>query len=154
LPGWITGQIQAWRPEYLDSVLDGIEQFVRRGSADDLGHFLEGSGEHDQPGIHGVMHGIISDFEELNFGKQPFSDMGKMQTSPYNEHFWGLHGWIDTFYARWQTIRGEMVDQSPLPPHVPPPPICSECVSIPDALDPAVNPKRWLGYLTGSQNLE
>lgn len=42
--------------------------------------------------------------------------MGDPATAPHNEHFWGLHGWIDAFFAGWQTGHGEVVDQSPLDP--------------------------------------
>jgi hypothetical protein len=44
--------------------------------------------------------------------------MNDPATAPHNRHFWGLHGWIDESFARWQRAHGEAVDQSPISPHV------------------------------------
>ena len=50
------------------------------------------------------------------FPDLPAVTMNAFGTAPHNEHFWGLHGWIDERLADWQRAHGEAVEQSPLPP--------------------------------------
>ena len=128
LPVWLRGILDAWHPDYVPGVLARIEFLIQLGTLDELGNFIEGVGAKDRPGIHGWAHMWISRYEETQFGKQPESDMGSQHTAPFNEHFWGLHGWIDGFYARWQQLRGDVPDVTPLPPHPNEPKLCDECL--------------------------
>jgi hypothetical protein len=131
LPAWLAGLMDASLPQYREHQLATIDSIIQCQDADDLGHFLEGCGPHNEPGLHGYVHGLVSAYECVFFGKQPLSDMASQATAIYNEHFWGLHGWIDKFYANWQRLRGELVDQSPLAPDPHPAPMCPECQPMP-----------------------
>jgi hypothetical protein len=129
LPHWIKGILDAWHPDFVPETLAEIEVLIRRGTLDDLGKFIEGDGPKVRPGgLHAVLHLWISQHELALFGKHPESDMGSLQTAPFNEHFWDAHGWIDAFYARWQELHGEVPDLSPVPPHTPAPKLCDECL--------------------------
>ena len=150
-PLWLSGVMEAYSPGYLDRMLASIQGLVASGDADDLGRFIEGSGAHIEPGLHGVIHGMVSMFEELCFGKQPLSDMGSQMTAPFNEHFWGLHGWIDGIYADWQRLRGDVVDQSPVVPHPHPPPMCPECAQATDK-GTQMNPRKSLDTALEDRN--
>jgi hypothetical protein len=121
-PSWLTNDFEAARPGYLSSVYAEVERLSNEGSADDLGNCIESTLIDRRPvaNIHNLAHGTIHGYETRNFGpnNQRLRDAGmnSFSTAPHNEHFWGLHGWIDERFAHWQLINGEIVDQSPLPP--------------------------------------
>jgi hypothetical protein len=145
-PNWLEGLLDAFRPPYRRQLRRALEKLVDQPKLDELGVFIEGGGLKDNfPAIHWMVHGIVSDFERVNFGSQPAADMGKMETSPNNEHFWGLHGWIDNLYASWQTNNGESVDQSALKPHAPK--MCEPCQHL-RATEFGLPSNRWKKYLS------
>jgi len=123
-PVWVASVLDALDPFYRQTLSQTLEYMIFNDSLDRLGQFIEGE-VNDFPHIHFTVHGIVHDYEESHFGKQPESDMGYFETAPCNEHFWGLHGWIDEIYARWQRAHGEAVDQSPMVPNMNK--MCPEC---------------------------
>ncbi|MGH7487225.1 MAG: hypothetical protein ACREMY_16715, partial [bacterium] len=84
---------------------------VQTGSADELGRFLELPPRAEQPfgGLHEAAHRMVAIYERHRFGDDhpglEDAGMGSPETSPQNEHFWGLHGWIDGMYERILTRR-------------------------------------------------
>jgi Common central domain of tyrosinase len=144
-PTWIECLLDAFHPTYRRQLKSQLDEILEE-SLDELGVYIEGYGlKDDFPAIHWVIHGIVSDFEKLNFGPQKTADMGKMETAPNNEHFWGLHGWIDNMYARWQRKNGEQVDQSPLEPQ--PHKMCDACHHL-TANEFSVPRDRWRKYIS------
>ncbi|HEY6393576.1 MAG TPA: tyrosinase family protein [Bryobacteraceae bacterium] len=140
LPPWVVSYLDInFHPGYLELQLCNIERAVKERTLDELGMIIEGTISHIQPnGVHGQVHEAVSWWETQIRGQpDPDADMGKQHTAVFNDHFWRFHGWIDRFYARWQQLRGEPVDDSPLPPHTTP--MCKECLQgiavnlIPDA---------------------
>jgi hypothetical protein len=118
LPIWLAPVLDAMDPFYRQKLGKKLEEMVDSAILDDLGRFIEGPEANDEfPQVHWVVHDLVATYEELVFGPQRSADMSAMATAPLNEHFWGLHGWIDEIYARWQTNNGEVVDQTPLEPH-------------------------------------
>jgi len=106
VPFWLS-QFFSWaQPGYLGGALDRIREVVETGSPDELGRFLESapSGENPFRGLHDVSHTMIAIYERHRFGAEypglEDAGMGSPQTAPHNEHFWGLHGWIDELYER------------------------------------------------------
>jgi len=118
LPNWL-GDFFAWaQPGFLDGALTRARDIVRRGTADELGNFLESTLVTSDPfrGIHNIAHGNIAAYEEHRFGTDHpglrDARMDSSVSSPHNEHFWGLHGWIDEMYVDLQRRRGEAMDRS------------------------------------------
>jgi hypothetical protein len=77
--------------------------------------FIEVTAHIDFEGIHGFVHGIVSTFEQTMHGPQLVSYMGSLATAPLNEHFWGVHGWIDRFYAPGSTTTVKRSISHPCP---------------------------------------
>lgn len=145
LPPWVVSYMDInFHPGYLESQLFNIERAVKERSLDELGMIIEGTISHAQPdGVHAWVHDAVSWWETQMLGHPaPGADMGKQHTAIFNDHFWRFHGWIDHFYARWQQLGGEAVDDSPLATH--PTPICTECLQSiglnqdPNAASPGV----------------
>jgi hypothetical protein len=118
LPNWLAARFSE---NYLRVANARIAALIERGSADQLGNFIEATALDNSYGssIHNSCHGQISEYEEENFPNDPRltdASMNSPDTAHHNEHFWGLHGWIDEIFAAWQRRRGEEVDQSPLEP--------------------------------------
>lgn len=105
-------------PNSVSTALAGIEARVA-GSADELGGYIEANRVVQPPpagaNIHNYSHGAISEYEQLPADSG--ADMKSLIESPYNEYFWKLHGWIDDYFAAWQSGHGEAIDQSALDPH-------------------------------------
>ena len=106
IPYWLS-QFFSWaQPGYLPGALGRLREIVAGGTPDELGRFLETPPSAQAPfsGLHEVAHTLIAIYERHRFGADyPGLDdagMGSPETSPHNEHFWGLHGWIDDLYAR------------------------------------------------------
>jgi hypothetical protein len=105
LPGWLVEFFSWAQPGFLDGALTRVEGLVRGGGADDLGNFLESTLVVFEPfgGLHGLAHANVAAYEEHRFGRDhPLlrgAAMDQAETSPFNEHFWGLHGWIDDRYT-------------------------------------------------------
>lgn len=117
-------------PGFLNTVFDAsfrerfetkIEHLVHHASDDLLGSFLEptlldGSA---LSGVHNRTHGAVGRWERKAYPNDPRLDdahMDDMGMAHHNSHFWCLHGWIDSFFKRWQVIHGEEPDDSPLDP--------------------------------------
>jgi hypothetical protein len=124
LPSWLADVFEAARPGYLAIAYAHVEQLINAGSADDLGNYIEATalavGQNGSD-LHNRAHGTIDHYESDHFGADTErlvdARMGSFATAPHNEHFWGLHGWIDNRFAAWQLAHGEAVNQSPLAPH-------------------------------------
>jgi hypothetical protein len=106
IPYWLS-QFFGWaQPGYLAGALSRVREVVERGSADELGRFLEKppSSAHPFSGLHEAAHSLIAIYERQLFGEDhpdlQDADMSSVETSPNNAHFWGLHGWIDGLYER------------------------------------------------------
>ncbi len=91
--------------DYVASAQSTIDSLVTNGSLDDLGNFIEatnlGSGS-NSANIHNLGHGAVATFESQDFPDdetQNDASMGFSFTAHHNEHFWGLHGWIDEIFA-------------------------------------------------------
>lgn len=136
LPPWVVSYLDIhFHPGYLELQLSNIENAVNEKSLDDLGMIIEGTISHIQPnGVHAWVHDAVSWWETQIRGKpDPEADMGNQYSAIFNDHFWRFHGWIDSFYARWQRLNGQAVDDAPLPTHKTP--VCVEClVRIQDKL--------------------
>jgi len=113
IPVWLVDFFAWAQPGFLDGALARTEALVRQGTADELGNFLESTLAAAEPfrGLHGLAHANIAKYEEQRFGRDhPLlrgAAMDRDETSPHNEHFWGLHGWIDDRYAELERRRGE-----------------------------------------------
>lgn len=113
VPVWLVDFFAWAQPSFLDGALARTGAIVRDGTADDLGNFLESTLVTSEPfrGLHGLAHANIAGYEEHRFGRDhPLlrgAEMDRAETSPHNEHFWGLHGWIDERYAELERRRGE-----------------------------------------------
>ena len=124
LPRWVEELFEASEehgPQFLPAAYQRIEELIVSGSLDDLGNFIEATSlASGQPGagVHNAAHHLISAFEVQRFGVAAVAgaEMTPFLNSHSNEHFWGLHGWIDNLYARWQVAHGESPDQTPLDP--------------------------------------
>jgi hypothetical protein len=123
LPPWLAGLFDATSPTYLPTAYARIEHLVQHGSVDELGNYIEATplaAAQEASDIHNRCHGTIADYEPRTFGanneRLRDAQMDSFAMAPHNEHFWGLHGWIDNRLAAWQVAHGEAVDQSPLPP--------------------------------------
>ncbi|HEY0429254.1 MAG TPA: hypothetical protein VGC76_15850 [Pyrinomonadaceae bacterium] len=121
-PAWLESSLQTTYSEnYMRVMRERITVLTQNGTADQLGNFIEGTSLDNSYGssIHNNTHGEIADYEERNFPNDPRlvdASMGSPDTAHHNEHFWGLHGWIDEILANWQRAHGENVDQTPLNP--------------------------------------
>ncbi len=121
LPAWLAAM---YPPGWLGDAYGGILRLIRYGTADELGSFIERT-ERDYTagsGVHNRAHGYIARFEAVKYPNDPRMEnaaMTDLSTAHFNEHFWGLHGWIDEIYAMWQRAHGQEVDQSPMMPHEP-----------------------------------
>ena len=117
IPVWLVDFFAWSQPGFLDGALAGARDIVRRGTADELGNFLESTLVTNDPfrGVHNIAHGNIAAYEEHRFGADHpglrDAGMDSSASSPHNEHFWGLHGWIDEMYAELQRRRGEAVER-------------------------------------------
>jgi len=113
IPLWLVDFFSWAQPGFLDGALARTEAIVAQGTPDDLGNFLESTLVTAEPfrGFDGLAHANIAGYEEHRFGRDhPFlrdAAMDRAETSPHNEHFWGLHGWIDDRYAELERRRGE-----------------------------------------------
>jgi hypothetical protein len=113
IPLWLVDFFSWAQPGFLDGALVRTETLVGEGTADDLGNFLESTLVTSEPfrGFHGLAHANIAGYEEQRFGRDhPFlrgAAMDRAETSPHNEHFWGLHGWIDDRYAELERRRND-----------------------------------------------
>lgn len=122
IPAWLANDFDAARPGFLSSAYAEVQRLTTQGSADDLGNCIEATSMDRRPvsNIHNLAHGTIHGYETRNFGannpRLRDAGMNSFSTAPHNEHFWGLHGWIDERFADWQHAHGETVDQSPLAP--------------------------------------
>ncbi|MCG3160287.1 MAG: hypothetical protein JMDDDDMK_01356 [Acidobacteria bacterium] len=122
LPDWLANLFEAAQPNYLTAAYAEIDRLIVEGTADELGNFIEATGvsQHPHKNIHNRAHGTIAGYENLTFGannaRLADAKMNNFSSAPHNEHFWGLHGWIDDVFAKWQQQHGETVDQSPLQP--------------------------------------
>ena len=142
-PSWLSQIFDAMDPFYRQKLSRRLYAMVQDSSLDDLGQFIEGEESDDLfPHIHYLAHDAISDYERRVFGPQPTCDMSDMSIALYNEHFWGLHGWIDDIYARWQEHHGEKVDQSALKPMMHE--MCERCRAMSGPVSLRV---RWSTYL-------
>lgn len=117
-PAWLE---QRFSPAYISAAKGQITNLIQNGTADELGNFIEATWLDGSPGsnIHNRSHGEIAAYEALTFPNDTRLDdasMGSPDTAHHNEHFWGLHGWIDELFAEWQRAHGEPVDQNPLAP--------------------------------------
>lgn len=61
--------------------------------------------------LHNPLHGWIGAFEQPT---DPPSGMEDMSIAPRNEHFWGLHGWIDKIEAHWRETFGRPFQDPPV----------------------------------------
>lgn len=119
LPTWLAERFDAWNPAYLQGVYAEIDQLVE-GSADELGGFIEATvvSSCEYSNVHNHAHGAVAEYENETLGEDDLrltdAGMNSSRTVPHNEHFWGLHGWIDEVFARWQQSHGEEADRSPL----------------------------------------
>jgi hypothetical protein len=109
-PPFVASALDQTSASYRRDLDKKLNDMVVNATLDDLGRFIEGS-DSFTPHIHFMVHGIVHDFEEDNYGAQPESDMGRFQVAALNEHFWGLHGWIDEIYAKWQRAHRQKVNQ-------------------------------------------
>jgi hypothetical protein len=123
LPSWLEEEFASQQSGFpLAEAYDELGRLIKAGSADDLGNFIEATELSDHPArnVHNLSHGLIHVYEVRTLGAEDprLEDAGMdgFPTAPHNEHFWGLHGWIDNLFADWQVQHGETVDQSPLPP--------------------------------------
>jgi len=113
IPLWLVDFFSWAQPGFLDGALARTEALVGEGDADDLGNFLESTLATSEPfrGLHGLAHANITGYEEQRFGRDhPLlrgAAMDRPETAPNNEHFWGLHGWIDDRYAELERRRNE-----------------------------------------------
>lgn len=131
IPSWIVAAFEQSQPGYLAAAQAEIQRLVQVGTLDELGAFIEATQTALNPArnLHNRTHGLISAMERnvtiaaasllsIFSPVVPITvddaDMGNLATSPHNDHFWQLHGWIDERYADWQRAHGETVDQSPL----------------------------------------
>lgn len=120
LPSWLEEEFGTV-PWPLSETYDDIDRLVKEGSADDLGNFIEPTNLDSRvgSGVHDSAHGFTHRYEVRTMGADNAAlvdaGMNSFFTAPHNEHFWGLHGWIDSVFAEWQAQNGEDVDQSPLP---------------------------------------
>jgi len=111
IPLWLVDFFAWAQPGFLDGALARTRALVGEGTADDLGNFLESTLVTSEPfrGFHGLAHANIAAYEEQRFGRDHPSlrgaSMDRAETSPHNEHFWGLHGWIDDRYSELQRRR-------------------------------------------------
>jgi hypothetical protein len=106
VPYWLS-QFFSWaQPGYLSGALSRLREIVATGSPDELGKFLESAPSSESPfrGLHDVSHTMIAIYERHRFGADSpnleDAGMGSPETAPHNEHFWGLHGWIDELYEK------------------------------------------------------
>ncbi|MBP6822498.1 MAG: hypothetical protein KA368_13195 [Acidobacteria bacterium] len=122
LPDWLAEIFETKVPGFLQSAYQEIDRLAVEGTADQLGGFIEATlmNIHPQRNIHNYTHREIADYEARRFGSTHpglvDASMRRLDTAPHNEHFWGLHGWIDGVFARWQVAHGETVNQEPLHP--------------------------------------
>ncbi|MDX2043558.1 MAG: tyrosinase family protein [Acidobacteriota bacterium] len=122
LPDWVANLFESSRPGFLAEAYQETNRLVIEGTADELGNFIEATrlSSHPVRGIHNRTHGTVAAYERQTFGvSNPLlvdAQMDSSRTAPHNEHFWGLHGWIDEVFAEWQRLHNEIVDQSPLDP--------------------------------------
>jgi len=114
LPVWLVDFFQWSQPGFLEGALARTRELVRTGTGDDLGNFLESTRVTTHPfrGLHSMAHANVAAYEEHRFGSDHpalrDAAMDRSETAPHNEHFWGLHGWIDERYA-------ELLERSPKP---------------------------------------
>jgi len=121
-PLWLSNEFDVARPSFLLDAYAEVQRLITNGTADELGNCIEATELDTRPvaNIHNLAHGTIHRYEVRHFGENNprlrDAGMNSFSTAPHNEHFWGLHGWIDERFADWQRNHGEVVDQSPLPP--------------------------------------
>lgn len=139
-PDWLATILDKVLRSYRQKIASDLDQLVKDPSLDKLGQYIEGETS-DFPYIHFTVHEKVHVYE---LGKQPESDMGFPKTAPCNVHFWGFHGWIDEYYARWQRNHGEAVDQTPLKP-VDPESMCPQCMQADNSISPWL--VQWQEYL-------
>lgn len=113
--------VQGLPPTMLLHAHARILELVREGTRDQLGSFIERTQTDHTPGsnLHTALHGLIDAKESQDFpGDRSLREasMADLSVAHYNEHFWGLHGWIDNIYALWELAHGITPDQSPLEP--------------------------------------
>jgi len=113
MPPWLTDFFSWSQPGFLEGALTRTREIVRRGTAEELGSFLESNLVHRDPfrGFHNIAHRNIAAYEEHRFGAgHPGlrdAEMDSPYSSPHNEHFWGLHAWIEDRHRDLLRNRGE-----------------------------------------------
>ena len=123
LPAWLKAapeNLGGFTSEYLYAQKTVTDSLVigPTTTADQLGSFLESTKLNNSFGsnIHNLCHAAIAAYEYRGALGYEGAEMDDFATAHYNGHFWNLHGWLDDIYARWQSVHGEPVDQTPLDP--------------------------------------
>lgn len=118
LPGWVCRYFDA---EFLRESNRRIREMLHHASDDALGRYIE-THRYDRSygaGIHDRAHGHIAAHEFAVFPNHPdhnHAAMDQPDKAHLNEHFWGLHAWIDELYNAWQVIHGEPESRSATQP--------------------------------------
>lgn len=120
IPDWLAAR---FHPGAMGATYARILHLIRYGTADQLGSYLERNELDTSPGcnMHNLAHGYIARHEAENFVNDPRlagAGMTDLSTACFNEHFWGLHGWMDEIYAMWQRLHDEPVNQEALDPNL------------------------------------
>ncbi len=114
IPPWLADFFSWSQPGFLEGALARTREIVRRGTAEELGSFLESNLVSTDPfrGLHNMAHANIAAYEEHRFGADHpglrDAGMESPHASPHNEHFWGLHGWIEEWHSELRWRRGEV----------------------------------------------
>jgi hypothetical protein len=113
VPSWLVDFFSWSQPGFLEGALARTREIVRRGTAEELGGFLESNLVNRDPfrGFHNIAHRNIGAYEEHRFGADHpglrDAQMESPYSAPHNEHFWALHAWIEDRHRDLLRNRGE-----------------------------------------------